>query len=316
LEIFAQIIPIFAVILTGYLAVRIGLLPESLGGQLIQFVYYVPIPAVLFLIIAQEEIATLLDGQFFLIFGGAVSIMYLVLLAGERYWRHMELGPTTMVATICVASNAAIIGLPVLHSIFGKHAAIYAAMANLFVVGLFVVQITLLEVARSQSDGATVSLLAPFRKAIINPVVLATLLGVAYAITPWGLPKIATDYLDVIGASLTPCALFAIGMSIKPAAVADSERMILFASAIKLAVLPALVLGGALLLGMGPLVSVSATLLAGMPTAKTEYILAKQYHETETFTANAVSVTTALALATLIGWLFILAKIYPAAFSN
>jgi hypothetical protein len=279
-------------------------------------VYYVAIPAVLFNIVAQEEIGTLLNGQFALAFGGVVAAMMVVIYVGARAWKRLDAGTAIMVATVSVASNAAIIGLPLLHALFGHKAAVLAAIANIIVVALFTVQITLLEAAKPVEPGVTRTLLAPLKGALLNPVVLSTILGVAYAVTPWDLPTILTGYFDLLGGALAPCALFAIGMSIDPAAVAKSGGAIVFATAVKLIVLPVLVFAATRALGLDPLLSIAAVISAAMPTAKTEFILAKQYHEAEDFVAETVSVSTALAVVTLIGWLLVLSRLYPAAFAG
>jgi len=52
-----------------------------------------------------------------------------------------------------------------------------------------------------------------------------------------------------------------------------------------------------------------------VPTAKTEFILAKQYHQLEEVVADTISFTTAAAVVTLIGWLVVLSWVYPGAFS-
>ncbi|MEM7398955.1 MAG: AEC family transporter, partial [Pseudomonadota bacterium] len=58
------IVPILALVVTGYLFKELRILPESVGIALIQFAYYVAIPALLFVVIAQEKIATLLNWPF------------------------------------------------------------------------------------------------------------------------------------------------------------------------------------------------------------------------------------------------------------
>jgi predicted permease len=54
---------------------------------------------------------------------------------------------------------------------------------------------------------------------------------------------------------------------------------------------------------------------SAVPTAKTEFLLAKQYHQSEELVADTISFTTAVAVVTLIVWLLLLSWIYPGAFS-
>ena len=300
---------------TGYLFARFGFLSEDVGATLIQFVFHVSIPALMFVIIAQEEIDTLLDWPFIIAFGGVTFVFFVVILVGSFYWQKSPLGPATMLATISVGSNTGIIALPLLHSMFGQKAAVLAAIANVIMVVVFLVQIFILEAASAKDTSNKGSTLAHIKNAILNPVIFSTILGVAYAATPYNLPSLATDYLDLLADALTPCALFAIGMSIKPASIAKSGSLIVFASAVKLVILPIVVFAVARLMGLDSLLTLAAVIAAAVPTAKSEFILAKQYQQSEELVADTISFTTAVAVVTLIVWLVVLSWVYPGAFS-
>jgi predicted permease len=314
-EVLGLILPVFAVMVTGYGFARLGLLPEDVSAVLIQFVFHVSIPALMFAIIAREEIETLLDWPFIIAFGGVTFALFLAILVGAVYWRRSPLGPATMLATISVGSNTGIIALPLLHSMFGQKAAVLAAIANVITVVVFLVQILVLEAAEAKDATIRGSSLTHIKNAVLNPIILSTILGVAYAIAPFGLPKLVTDYLDLLASAVTPCALFAIGMSIKPASIVKSGPLIVFASSIKLVVLPILVFAVAWLVRLDPLLTIAAVIAAAVPTAKSEFVLAKQYHQSEELVADTISVTTAVAVVTLIAWLLLLSWVFPGAFS-
>ena len=315
MEVINLILPVFAVVVTGYLFARFGLLPAEYGGVLIQFVYYVAIPALLFVVIAQEQIENLLNWPFIAAYGGVVGAVFLLVLLGAVSFRKMALAPATMLATISVGSNTAIIGLPLLHSLFGHKIVVYAAITNVIVVILFLIQVLLLEAAAAGKSESKGSALSHLKNAVLNPIILSVILGVAYAILPFDLPKLVVGYLELLGAALTPCALFAIGMSIKPDIIFKSGGTIFFASIVKLLLLPALVFLAAQAIGLDPLVTITAVVAAAVPTAKSEFILAKQYHQSEELVAGTVSLTTAISIITLILWLLLLSYVYPGAFS-
>ena len=315
MEVVNLILPVFAVVVTGYLFARLGILPESVGGILIQFVYYVAIPALLFVVIAQEKIDSLLNWPFIAAYGGVVVVVFLIILFGSILSRKMALASATMLATICVGSNTAIIGLPLLHSLFGHKIVVLSAITNIIVVALFLVQVLILEASGPNDSESAGSKLAHIKNAVLNPIILSVILGVAYAITPLSLPKLVTDYLELLGAALTPCALFAIGMSIKPAEVLKSGATIVFASTVKLLVVPILVFAAARMIGLDPLMTIVAVVAAAVPTAKSEFILAKQYHQSEDLVAGTISLTTAISIISLIVWLVVLSYVYPGEFS-
>ncbi|WP_421724018.1 AEC family transporter [Bauldia sp.] len=314
MEVFTLILPVFGIMVTGYVVARLGILPETTGAVLIQFVYYVAIPALLFVVIAQEDLRNLFNPPFVVAFGASVVGVFVLVLLGALVWRGTGLASATMVATISVGSNTAIIGLPLLHSLFGHKALLLAAIASIIVVLLFLVQVLLLEFAELEAPDNKQSLLIHVRNTLLNPIILSTVLGVAYAVAPIDLPKIVADYMDLLGSALTPCALFAIGMSINPRAVLKSEGAVAFASIVKLVLLPVLVLGVAWVMNLDPLLAVAAVIAAALPTAKSEFIFAEQYHQSEDLVAGTISLTTAASVITLIVWLFILSHLYPGAF--
>ena len=315
MEVLNLILPVFAVVVTGYLVARFGILPEDVGGALIQFVYYIAIPALLFVVIAQEKIENLLNWPFIAAYGGVVAVLFLLILLGAIFWRNTGLGPATMLATISVGSNTAIIGLPLLHSLFGPKVVVFAAITNVIVVALFLVQIVLLEAAEAKDADNKGSTLAHVKNAFLNPIILSVILGVLYATTSFGVPKVVADYMELLGAAMTPCALFAIGMSIKLDAVMKSGARIVFASTIKLLILPILVFAAAWMLDLNPLLAIAAVVAAAVPTAKSEFVFAKQYHESEDLAAGTISLTTAISIVTLIAWLLVLSYVYPGAFT-
>ena len=72
---------------------------------------------------------------------------------------------------------------------------------------------------------------------------------------------------------------------------------------IKLVVMPLVVLGLAVALGLSPLYTIAAVICAAVPTAKTVYILAGEYRCEETMVAATVSMTTLFSVVSLPVWL-------------
>ncbi|MEM9683276.1 MAG: AEC family transporter, partial [Pseudomonadota bacterium] len=217
---------------------------------LIQFAFWVAIPALLFHIIAEESIDRLLDVAFYMSFGVALVVIFLAVFVVSRNFAKKPTGEATMLAFLAVGSNTAFVALPVLHSVYGERAVLPAAIATVVLVVLILVTTILLERARDGVAEGSSSVVAATGHALLNPLVLSTVLGVAYAVTGWPLPATAKHYLSMLGAAVTPCALFAIGMSIKLEDMRAGAGAILGVSVIKLVVFPAGVLLTALLLDL------------------------------------------------------------------
>ena len=315
MEVLSLILPIFALLVTGFIFAQLNILPEHTAEVLIQFAFHVAVPALLIGVIAQEDAEKLLNLPYIAALGGGIAAMYLAILLGALYAWKQNLGPATMLALTSVASNSGFVALPILHATLGHKGVLPAAIANIIVVTVFLFTVPLLERAHAQEAGERESIIAALQRIALNPVILGTLIGIAWAMTGLGLPKVVSAYFNLLAGALTPCALFAIGMSIRLDALRERGAMIIFSSLVKLIALPVLVLLLCRLFELDPLYTIAAVVCAAVPTAKTTFMLASQYGQPEEPVADTISVTTLASTLTLILWLLLLAHLYPAPFA-
>jgi len=173
---------------------------------------------------------------------------------------------------------------------------------------MFPLTVILLESARPEDRRPSPGGLALAKQIVLNPMVLATLIGLVWAIAGLPIPTPVASYLNILAAALTPCALFAIGLGLSledmRARLADSAVL----SVVKLVVLPLVVWGLCIWTGLDGLNTIAAVICAAVPTAKTVYILAREGKVEEQLVAATVSITTMFSVATLLGWLALLAR--------
>jgi malonate transporter len=299
------VFPIFAVIVTGWLAGALGYLPRSLAAPLVQFAYNVAMPALVFLTIAQEQLRGLLDWGFLAAFGGGSVICFAVVILVAHLGLGRNLASSTMIGTVAAMTNTGFVALPILQALYGPRGILPAAIATVVIaVVLRPASIVLLESSARGKKPPQASLL--IRHIVFNPVMISTLLGLAWSVVGVPVPQPIAAYTGIFGEALTPCALFAIGLGltldelrgdIKPAAVL---------SVVKLLVTPLIVYGLCLLCGLSQFSTIAAVVCAAVPTAKTAYILSGEYHVEESLTASTISLTTLLSVPTLLAWLYLL----------
>ncbi len=147
------------------------------------------------------------------------------------------------------------------------------------------------------------------KQIVLNPMVLSTLIGLAWAIAGLPIPAPVAAYLNILAAALTPCALFAIGLGLLVEGVRSNFTVSVVLAAVKLVIMPLIVYGICLVTGLDPLYTVAAVVCAAVPTAKTVYVLAHEYKIEEPLVAATVSITTMLSVATLLGWLYLLSDL-------
>jgi predicted permease len=307
MEVATLVFPVFAIIITGWLSGWLGYIPRSLSEGLVLFAYNVAMPALLLVTIAQESAHNLLEWRFLLAFGGGSMICFVLVFFAVRIGLGRSLASSTIYGMTAAMTNTGFVALPILHSLYGQPAVLPAAVATVFVAAvMFPITVILLEGERVGTGTLSGRLLVLARHILINPLVLSTLAGLAWAIGGFPVPKLISAYMNILAAALTPCALFAIGLGISVEGVRSSLAPCIALSAIKLLVMPLIVYGLCAALGLKPLYSIAAVVCAAVPTAKTMYILASQYKVEEPLVGATVSITTLLSVATLLGWLFVL----------
>jgi hypothetical protein len=311
------VLPVFAIIVTGWLAGWLGYISRSLADGLVHFAYNVAMPALLFVTIAQEPARHLLEWRFLLAFGGGSLLCFALVFLTVRAGWGRDLASSTIYGMAAAMTNTGFVALPILHSIYGQPAVLPAAIATVFVAAvMFPATVILLESGGRGAHprcGAHPGCGAHPRKAgsimlvkqiVLNPMVLSTLIGLAWTITGLPMPAPLAAYMNIFAAALTPCALFAIGLSLSVEGIRSNLMASIALAVVKLVIMPLIVYGLCVALGLNPLYTIAAVICAAVPTAKTVYILAGEYKVEEPLVAATVSVTTLVSVATLMGWLY------------
>ncbi|WP_314953144.1 AEC family transporter [Bradyrhizobium cosmicum] len=305
MEVASLVLPVFAIIVTGWFAGELGYLSRSLADGLVHFAYNVAMPALLIVTIAQEPARNLLEWRFLLAFGGGSLICFALVFVAARAGGQHDLASSTIHGMAAAMTNTGFVALPILHAIYGQPAVLPAAIATVFVAAvMFPITVILLE--KRDPRGPSAPSAGLVRQILLNPMVLSTLIGLLWAITGLPIPAPVAAYLNVIAAALTPCALFAIGLGLSVEGLWSNLGASFALAAVKLVIMPLIVYGLCLITGLDPLYTVAAVICAAVPTAKTVYVLAHEHKVEEKLVAATVSVTTMLSVATLLFALYLL----------
>ncbi len=292
-------------ILTGWIVGYTGYLSRTLSDALIHFAYNIAMPALLIVTIAQEPSRSLINWRFLVAFGGG-SLLCFALVFGVMSIRGSQgLASRTMHGMAASMTNTGFVALPVLQAIYGQRAVLPAAIATVFVaVVMFPVAVVLLEVGRSDAQGSRATPMATLKHVVLNPMVLSTLVGMLLSVLDLRLPGPVKAYLEIFADALTPCALFAIGLGLSIEGLRANLGRASLLAAVKLVIMPVIVYGLCVALRLDPLYTIAAVICAAVPTAKTAYILAGEYHCEEMMVASTVSLTTLASIVSLVVWLY------------
>jgi hypothetical protein len=301
------ILPVFAVILTGWIVGFTGYLSRTLSNGLIHFAYNIAMPALLIVTIAQEPSHSLFRWRFLVAFGGGSLLCFILVFGVMSMSGSQSLASRTMYGITASMTNTGFVALPVLAAIYGPRAVLPAAIATVFVaVVMFPAAVILLEVGQRDANGAGTTPMDTAKHVVLNPMVLSTVIGMLLSALNLRMPAPVTAYLDILADALTPCALFAIGLGLSIDGLRATIGRSSLLSVVKLVLMPLIVYGLSVVLRLDPLYTIAAVICAAVPTAKTAYILAGEYRCEETMVASTVSLTTLASIISLVVWLYAL----------
>ncbi len=144
----------------------------------------------------------------------------------------------------------------------------------------------------------------PFgRELLRNPLILATVAGLAANLTGLPLPEAVAATLQRIGAAALPLGLMAAGAGLGFGSLTLAPRLSAGLLGIRHAVLPLLALGLGVALQLPPLQAQVLLAFAAMPTASAAYVLAVRMGGHGPFVAGLVTLSMLLCTVTLPLWL-------------
>src|SRR6202035_4966392 len=182
MEVVDLVLPVFAVIVTGWLAGQFGYISRSRADGLVHFAYNVAMPALLFVTIAQEPARHLLEWRFLLAFGGGSILCFALVFLTVRTGWGRDRASSAIYGMAAAMTNTGFVALPILHSIYGQPAVLPAAIATVFVAAvMFPATVILLERDADARGPARPAGLV--KQILLNPMVLSTLIGLVWAIT-------------------------------------------------------------------------------------------------------------------------------------
>ncbi len=285
---------ICVVITTGYLLARRGVLGSSAQEALARVTFWVASPALMLTVLADADPGVVFSGRTVATGVGVLAgaVVYLPL---ATWWWRRRVGELVVGTMSAVYVNAANLGLPIAAYVLGD-ASLVAPVLLLQLIVIQPVSLLLLD-ASGTARGAGVMAVV---RSTINPITVASIVGVTLSGTGVTLPTLVREPLDVLGGFAVPAMLLAFGISLhagpRPGAAATRGEVGLV-SAIKLVVQPLVVfLTAEHGLGLEDATVFAVTVLAALPTAQNVFVLAARYGQGVALSRDAVFVTTAGSL--------------------
>jgi predicted permease len=298
--------PIFLVMVIGYILKQIGMLNDNFVTVANKFNFKVTLPFMLFKDIAGVDIKQVFDIKYVL-FCAIVSTICFWTVWGVAKILVRDKTIRGAFVQSSFRGSAAVMGLAFIQNIYGA-----SAMGPLMIVSAVPLYniFSVIVLTFEANDHTGIDRKEKIRQAGINicknPIILSILAGLIVALLGIHFPTLVDKTISNVAQMATPLALITIGAGFEGRKALAKIAPTMVASTIKLVLQPLVFLPVAAWMGFTGEKMIAILIMLASPTTPSCYIMAKSMNNDEVLTASVIVTTTLMAAFTLTGWIFLL----------
>jgi hypothetical protein len=313
-QIVAIVLPVFGLIALGYAAAWSEVLRRETGEALSDFVFIIAIPVLVFRTLATAAFEGASPWGLWIAYFAVFALMWVIGKETIRrlFGRDARAGVVAGIST--AYGNTVLVGIPLALAAYGNSGAVAMALIIAIHLPVMMTASAILIVRAERRDG--VAHPEPGARALLrglglnlarNPLIIALILGALWHLVGVpldGLPRTMIDRIADVAATL---ALFAMGMTLRNYGIRGHVQAGLALAALKLLVMPALVLlATRYVVPMPPVWAKVAVIAAACPTGVNAYVVAARFRTGEALASNAITISTGLAVISMTFWLTVI----------
>ncbi len=298
--VFSALIPVVLLVALGYVAGRLRWMRADSVKDLSNLVFLVLTPALMFRTMGKVDVK-----QLELLPLATYFVAVFILFGVNLLWQGLN-RRAAVLALASTFSNTVMIGIAFIGLAYGEAGlVVLLALLSLHAVVLLTAGTVILELAVArEAAGAEPramwrTVLSAVRNAVIHPVPLPIIAGLLFAQTGWAIPEVVDRPLQWLGNAFGPLALLLVGVTLAGTTVGPHLRGALNLTLVKNLLMPALVAGLGLLMGLSGLPLVVMIVTAALPMGANVFLFSQRYAVAEELVTASVIVSNAVALLTL-----------------
>ena len=303
------ILPVFIMVILGWLLKNRKLLPETFFGMADKFVFKIALPCNLFISILNGDASQLM--QYvpligFILIG--ISVFFLLAWGIVPAFIKDNAKRGAFIQGI-YRGNFAILGLPIAENLFPSVGGTTVAVvmpAAIVAVNIYAV-IILTVYAPSEIKKSPLATAKDICVSILkNPLIISCVLGLVFMVLGVELPTFATKTVTKLSDTVFALALMSLGAEFSFEALKGRVGTSLVGAIVKTAVLPVIAVSVAVALGFRGVELGVLLIFFGAPTAVSSYIMAKNMKSDHEMASQILLISTLLCMFTLFIGIFIL----------
>ena len=300
-EILGLILPLFGLILLGFVTALIKKQPLNELGWLNTFIIYIALPALFFKLLSTTPVEQLASWDFIGANIGVTFAIFLLTFVLGLLNSRGEIAESTIQGLAGAYGNIGYMGPAIAILALGEKAAIPVALIFCFEnIMHFTIAPAMMAISGKQKQGPIGLVLGVIRSIVFHPFIIATAVGVGVAFIEVLPPAPVERLIAYLAQAAAPCALFAMGVSLALRPIKRVPGALAYIVPMKLILHPAAMYFGLSYVGnFDPVWIYTAVLLAALPTATNVFVIAQQYGVWIERASASVLLTTASSVVTL-----------------
>lgn len=295
MTIFPLVLPDFLLIALGWALLHLLNYRADFFNTAERLVYYVLFPALLFSSIAR---APLSPGEASTLIGATLLLMTCGIGLAWLAVPVLRPDPVTHASLAqCAYRFNTYMGLSLALSLAGPQGQSVMAMIVGFAVPL--VNIAAVSGLARRQDNRILS------EILRNPLILATIAGLAFNLSGLQVPDFAMTTLQRLGACAIALGLMCVGATLSVQGLGSSAKLMSWMTVVRLLALPMIAMVIAYFMPLSNIEKQMLVLFAALPTASSAYILAVRMGGDGRSVAVTMSLGTILSAATIPLWLYV-----------
>lgn len=314
-----SLLPVVFLIAVGVFVGFRGWVTANGSKELSNLAFMVLAPALLFRTMSRVHVSEL-DVQPVVMYFVAAIALFVALFLTQGVNRR-----SSVLALATTYSNLAMLGIPLVGLVYGPQGLVYLftliSMHALILLTLATVVFELVlahenaqHVSEDQTPRHPVATIAmAIKNAIIHPVPMPILVGLAVGQTGWVMPEVLDQPIQWLGSAFGPVALLMVGITLasvwrdvwrssREQSAAQAVKpllMAVFLTLLKNLVHPLLVLGLGIVWGLQGMALSVMVFAAAMPIGANVFLFSQRYDVGQDTVPAAVALSTVLALLTV-----------------
>lgn len=295
---FLATLPLFVLILLGYLAIKIGRWQKTVTDSLTKFTFYIAFPIMLFQIMSHFSEHSQIEIKLLLVFFGSSFIVFALgcIIASKCF--KLNGTQSTMFAMGGIYTNTVFVGIPIIKMLLGDNAipivAIIVIFNALILWTLATVCIEFVQMGKLSTKG----FVKAFKNVSKNPIILGIFVGIVVNFTGIPLPQFIDKSAKMVSDMTAPLSLIVLGMGLAEYKIRDELLLTGSICILKLAILPIVTYILAKIIGLPTLELQVVVLLSSVSIAINCYMMARQFEVLQGPIASSLLISTALSSIT------------------